>query len=29
MNDVLLFFSIKYNGDWELIFQALKSILHA
>lgn len=25
MNDVLLFFSIKYNGDWELIFQALET----
>ncbi|MGL4617008.1 MAG: DNA-processing protein DprA [Mycoplasmoidaceae bacterium] len=24
MNDVLLFFSIKYNGDWELIFEALQ-----
>ncbi|MGL5591537.1 MAG: DNA-processing protein DprA [Mycoplasmoidaceae bacterium] len=25
MNDVLLFFSIKYNGDWELIFEALET----
>ncbi|MGL5246279.1 MAG: DNA-processing protein DprA [Mycoplasmoidaceae bacterium] len=24
MNDVLLFFSIKYNGNWELIFEALE-----
>ncbi|MGL5640070.1 MAG: DNA-processing protein DprA [Mycoplasmoidaceae bacterium] len=25
MNDVLLFFSIKYNGNWELIFEALET----